>query len=139
IGVAEDAAVVLLGEEAEDARAGLPALGDVVRVQSGGIAAIRDGVEVQAERPSLGEQQGRQAGGPARQEPLLVRALGAGGGGGGGLLRAGRVSGAWSSGRRPRRGVAKSGRVDRPGRGRESRGPASGARCRSKTPPKFPT
>ena len=77
IGIAQGAAVRLVGEEGQDARAGLAAQGQVVVLQGLGVAAVGDGVEVEAERLGLGEQQRRQPGDPPRQELLLVGPRGA--------------------------------------------------------------
>lgn len=58
IGVAQDPALGLLGEEAEDAGTGLAAAGQEVVIQGRGIAPERDGVEVQGEVLPLGNSSG---------------------------------------------------------------------------------
>ena len=77
VGVAHDPAVLLLGEEAQDAGTGLAAAGQVVILQGGGIAPERDGVEVQGEGPPLGEQERGQGRDPTGEEALLMIPLGA--------------------------------------------------------------
>ena len=77
VGIAQDPALGLLGEEAEDAGTRLAAAGQEVVVQGGGIAPERDGMEVQREDLPLGEQQWCQGGDPAGEELLLVAPLGA--------------------------------------------------------------
>ena len=87
VGIAQDPALGLLREEAEDAGTGLAAAGQEVVVQRGGIAAERGGMEVQREDLPLGVQQRCQGGDPAGEELLVVVPLGAVGivGGEGGL------------------------------------------------------
>jgi hypothetical protein len=77
VGVAQDPALLLLSEEAEHTGTGLALPGDIVRVQSRGIAPKGDGMEVQGEVIPVGEEPGCQCGDPAREEPLLMITLGA--------------------------------------------------------------
>ena len=77
VGIAQDPALGLLREEAQDTGTGLAAAGEEVVVQGGGIAPERDGMEVQREDLPLGEQQRCQGGDPAGEELLLVGPLGA--------------------------------------------------------------
>src|SRR6266852_2945797 len=80
VGVAQNAAFLLLGEEGEHAGAGLAAQGQVVVVQASGVAAIGNGVEVEVEGFRFREQQRRQLGDPGGEELFLLGTLGAIGG-----------------------------------------------------------
>src|SRR5712692_10165885 len=77
VGVAQNAAFLLLGEEGEHAGAGLAAQGQVVVVQASGVAAIGNGVEVEVEGFRFREQQRRQLGDPGGEELFLLGTLGA--------------------------------------------------------------
>lgn len=77
IGIAYDPALLLLGEEAEDAGTGLATAGQVVILQGGGIASEWDGVEVQGEGPAFGEQARGQGRDPTGEEALLMIPLSA--------------------------------------------------------------
>src|ERR1700720_3115544 len=60
VGVTQHAALLLLSEEGQDADTGLAAQREVVLVQSRGIAAIGDGMEVEVEGFRLWKQQGSE-------------------------------------------------------------------------------
>ena len=77
VGIAQDPALLLLGEEAQDARPGLASHRQVVGVQGRGITAERDGVEVQGEVVPLGEQERSQRLDPTREQAELMVAPGA--------------------------------------------------------------
>ena len=75
VGIAQDPALGLLREEAEDTGAGLAAAGQEVVLQGRGIAPERDGMKVQREALCLGEQEWCQGGDPAGEELRLVAPL----------------------------------------------------------------
>jgi hypothetical protein len=77
VGRAQDATLLLLGEETRDARPGLASHRQVVGVQGRGIAAERDGVEVRGEVVPLGEEERSQRLDPAREQAELMVAAGA--------------------------------------------------------------
>src|SRR5207244_8365983 len=77
IGIAKDAAFLLLGKGAEDAGSGFAASGQVMVVQAAGVAPVGDRVAVRREGAAGGEQDRSQGPHPAGQELLLVQALGA--------------------------------------------------------------
>ena len=72
VGIAQDAALLLQGEEGLDARRRPRRGREVVVLQPGRVAAVGDGMEVQREGVGLGEQHRRQRRHPARQEPPLL-------------------------------------------------------------------
>ena len=75
VGVAKNAAFVFLGEEGENAGASLATHGEEVVVEAAGVAAERDGMEVECESRCLREQHGCEGLDPTGAELLLLRAL----------------------------------------------------------------
>src|ERR1044072_797981 len=67
IGIANNLALVLLREEAQHAGPGFATPGEIVLLQSGGIAPKRDRVKVQGEGVGLRKQHRRHGADPARE------------------------------------------------------------------------
>ena len=77
VGVAQAAAVLLQGEEGQDARPGLAPQREVMAVERRGVAAEGDRMEVEREPLGLGEQHRGQGLDPALQQAPLLVATGA--------------------------------------------------------------
>jgi hypothetical protein len=77
VGIAQDPAPWLVGEEAQDTGSGLALHGEVMIVEDFGVAPMGDGMEVEAELLGVGEQDGGQSGDPPREQGLLAGARGA--------------------------------------------------------------
>lgn len=75
VGITEDAAFVFLSEQSQNAGASLAAHGEEVIVETAGLAAKRDRVEVEREGGARREQHRRERFDPAGKKLLLVRAL----------------------------------------------------------------